>query len=245
MKTKLIVLFLLALALVPLLTTPTTGAQGDLGSPASRVGWARLKVPGPLNVWRRHAEADPVLAHFLHTQTTLNIDQTWYFADVENLEEMVAYPLLFAQSIADVTTAGGKSNMAEYVRRGGFLLIDQCCNRGINPDDSAYLLAQQQMLAEILPEARVELLPNDHEIYRACFEIKGGPPHTYFNNIWDEERSKRGLYGIMIGDRMAGVITLSGLQCGWAGMIAPAGHDVKSMKMAMNIYIYAMLQSGN
>jgi hypothetical protein len=46
----------------------------------------------------------------------------------------------------------------------------------------------------------------------------------------------------MIGSRMAGLISLSGLQCGWDRMIAPPGHDVACMRMLVNIYIYAMLQ---
>ena len=41
-------------------------------------------------------------------------------------------------------------------------------------------------------------------------------------------------------DRLAGVISLSGLQCGWDGMVAPAGHNVECMKMLVNIYTYAL-----
>ncbi len=219
-------------------------AQDPAEDRAQRVGWARLKVPGPENLWRRHADADPNLAQFLHAETTLNIDPTWYVADVEDLREMCAYPLLFAQSISAVQSETGKANLAEYMRRGGFLFIDECCNRGFNPSDSEFLAAQEQLIAEILPEARIVLLPDDHEVYRSCFQIKDGPPHTYFENVFDRERSQRGLYGIMIGKSMAGIITLSGLQCGWAGMIAPPGHDVQCMKMAINIYVYAMVQTG-
>lgn len=239
-------LALLLLACLGALTfapPPVLAREDDLDNRAQRVGWARLKVPGPQNLWRRHAEADPILAQFLQAETTLNIDPTWYVADVEDLREMCVYPLLFAQSVAAIHTPSGKANLAEYLRRGGFLFIDQCCNRDFNPDDDQFLMDQQRLIKEILPESRIVVLPEDHEIYRNCFEIKGGPPHTYFENIYDPQRASRGLYGIMRGNSMVGIITLSGLQCGWAGMISPPGHDVQCMKMAINIYIYAMTQT--
>ncbi len=42
--------------------------------------------------------------------------------------------------------------------------------------------------------------------------------------------------------RMVGVISLSGLQCGWDRMISPAGLPEACMRMLVNIYTYAMLQ---
>jgi hypothetical protein len=209
---------------------------------AERVGWARLKTP--TEYWLRHAEGDPSLARFIRDNTSLNIDPAWYVADVERLEEMCAYPLLFAQSIVVVDSSAGKAHLAEYVRRGGFLLIDACCNRGINPSPDLFLQNHIRRLSEILPEARVAALPSNHEIYRCFFKISGGPPHTYDQNVFDPERAKHGLYAIQIGHRTAGIITLSGLQCGWSRQAAPAGHDVLCMRMLVNIYIFAMLQGG-
>jgi hypothetical protein len=207
---------------------------------AERVGWARLRTPS--EYWLRHAEGDPLLARFIRDNTTLNIDPTWYVADVERLKEMCTYPLLFAQTIVPVESATGKANLAEYVRRGGFLVIDACCNQQINPDPDQFLADHIAYLQEILPEARVIALPNDHEIYSCFFQITGGPPHTYDRNIYDPRRAKHGLYAIQIGARTAGIITLSGLQCGWDRMAAPEGHDVLCMRMMVNIYIFAMLQ---
>jgi hypothetical protein len=90
----------------------------------------------------------------------------------------------------------------------------------------------------------VEPLSNTHEIYRCFFPIEGGPPHTYDQNVFDAERHKHGLYAIRIGERTAGIITLSGLQCGWSGQAAPPGHNVLCMRMMVNIYVFAMMQGG-
>jgi hypothetical protein len=184
---------------------------------------------------------------FLRQNTTLNIDPTWYVADVENLPRMCAYPLLFSQGIHMLNTSTSKANLGEYMRRGGFLLIDSCINANITPDPDEFLREQIAMLGEILPEATVVALPPTHDVYRCFFQIPDGrPPHTYSDNIYDPDWAKFGLFGVMIGDRMAGMISLSGLQCGWDRMIAPPGHDIACMKMMVNIYIWAMMQgSGN
>lgn len=208
-----------------------------------RVGWARLKTPSL--EWMRHSDGDPVLMDFIRQQTSLNIDPTWYVADVENLKEMCKFPLLFSQGIHMIQSATGHANVAEHIRRGGFLLIDACCNREITPDFDAFLQQQTDFLTVSLPEAKVVSLPATHEIYHCFFQIPDGrPPHTFYQNIYDPQKAAHGLYGIMVGHRMAGLVSLSGLQCGWAHMIAPAGNDVACMRMLVNIYVYAMMQGG-
>ena len=216
------------------------------GGPADRlrgdvVGWARLKTTSPY--WRRHSNSDPELMRFIREQTTLNIDPKWYTAEVGDLPEMSKYPLLFSQSIQMVRDSAGQGNLTEYIRRSGFLLVDACCNRDVNPDFDAFLQQHINALAVILPEAKVQALPSTHDVFRCFFQIPDGrPPHTFFSNIYDPVKARHGLYGVMIGSRMAGLISLSGLQCGWDHMVAPAGNDVACMRMLANIYIYAMMQ---
>jgi hypothetical protein len=161
------------------------------------------------------------------------------------LDQMRQYPLLFSQGVHVVTEPPARANVAEYIRRGGFLLVDACCNRGITPDFDVFLQQHKDFFASELPESQVVTLPAGHEIYRCFFPIPDGhPPHTYFNNIFDPNKYRHGLYGVMIGQRMAGLVSLSGLQCGWDRMTAPPGHDVACMRMLVNIYIYAMTQGG-
>lgn len=209
-----------------------------------RVGWARLKTPS--EHWNRHSASDHVLMQFLRDNTSLNIDPTWYAADPEQLEQLCKYPLLFSQGVHMVTSEVARKNIAEYCRRGGFLLIDACNNipvNGMNHDE--FLKRQQSFLAEILPEAQVVSLPATHPIYHCFFPIPNGhPPHTFYGNAYDAHKESLGLYGIRVGSRMAGLISLSGLQCGWDGVPAPAGRALECMRMLVNIYTYAMLQGG-
>lgn len=172
--------------------------------------------------------------------TNLSIDPTWYSADVGKLEELCTYPFLFAQSIHEVESDRERRNLAEFIRRGGFLLIDGCINPDTRPLARVFLVQQKAAVALALPEAKVVLLPNDHEIYRCFFEFIGGPPHTSSSDDWGQY----GLYAIYLGARMAGVISTSGLQRGWDRRNYRPNHDIRSMEMLVNIYIFAMMQGG-
>ena len=224
---------------------PVFGAEFD-HLRGDRVGWARLKTSSLW--WNRHAAADPILTKFFHDETTLNVDPIWYVADVTTMSELCKYPFLFSQNVAVVTDQTSQGNIAEYIRRGGFLMVDACCNRGVTPDFDAFLERHTEFFGAVLPDSQMVLLPATHEIYRCHFEIPDGkPPHTFDRGVYDPHKARFGLYAVMMGGRMAGLVSLCGLQCGWDRVttnacVAPAGHEVDCMKMLVNIYIHAMMQ---
>ncbi len=211
-----------------------------------RVGWARLKTPNPQ--WRRHAGSDPILTNFFRDETTLNIDPVWYVADADKLDELVRYPLLFSQGVDAITGEIGRHNIAEYTRRGGFVLVDACHDSHVTPDFDEFLRQQIVFYGAALPEAQIVTLPPTHDVYRCHFQIPDGkPPHTYMSSVVDPLKAAHGLYGVMIGSRMAGLLSVCGWQCGWDHVTeypspSPAGTDVACMRMVVNIYIYAMMQ---
>ena len=212
-----------------------------------RVGWARLKTASPW--WRRHAGADPVLTKFFRDQTTLNISPVWYAADVESLDELCRYPLLFSQNVGVVADQPGGNDVAEYIRRGGFMLVDACHDVHVTPDFDEFLRQQFNFYSVVLPEAQIVSLPTTHDVYRCFFQFPDGkPPHTFMGNVYDPRKARHGLYGVMIGSRMAGIIGVCGWQCGWdhvtehASPATPTGVEEACLRMVVNIYIYAMMQ---
>jgi hypothetical protein len=237
---------LLGTGAVGIPTLPVWGVSFDQLR-GERVGWARLKTPDPQ--WKRHAGSDPVLMNFFRNETSLNIDPVWYAADVNELAELCQYPFLFSQGVGMVHDPAGHSNLAEFIRRGGFLLIDACHAHEVTPDFDEFLQHQIGFISATLPEANVVPLPATQEIYRCHFQIPDGrPPHT-FEGGYDSLKARHGLYGIMIGPRMAGVISLCGWQCGWDHVtehpsLSPPGTDMACMRMLVNVYIYAMTQIG-
>ena len=230
--------------------TPGLGALGakldDLRG--DRVGWARLKTPSP--DWKRHAGSDPILTRFFHDQTTLNIDPKWYVADANDLDQLRQYPFLFSQGVAAVTDQAARRNIAEFIRRGGFMLVDACHDVHVTPDFDEFLRNQIAFYSVVLPEAKIMPLPSSHEVYRCLFQIPDGkPPHTYMSDVYDPHKAQFGLYGVMIGSRMVGIISLCGWQCGWDHVtehssMSPPGTDLACMRMVVNIYVYAMMQNG-
>lgn len=205
-----------------------------------RVGWARLVTPDPQ--WNRHTRSDEVLSNFIRKQTSLNIDPTWYSANPNSAEQLGQYPLIFTNDIAAVKNPAHLDHLREYLQRGGFLLIDACCNTTINPDPDEFLKRHTALLGRLLPASQVRMLPPNHEVYRSLFTMRQTPPHVFMQNRPNPKWSRHGLYGVFEGERMVALISLSGLQCGWDNM-STRGDAEECMRMIVNIYVYTMTRS--
>lgn len=223
---RLIGLFLL-LALSGALHAATMPAAERLRG--GTVEWARLQTRGAY--WDRHANSDPVLLDFLRRNTTLNIGVRWNSAWVAKLDELCLYPFLYSDSIASLTAEEGR-NLAEYLRRGGFLFVDACRNKEINPNIGKFLLAQLKVLSAQFPNLRSEKILPNHELYSIYFRMKEFPPYR-------KSDGQEPLHGVFVGDRMVAVIGLNGFQCAWAGYSDQANANA-SAQMVTNIYLYAM-----
>jgi hypothetical protein len=199
-----------------------------------KVEWARLKTDSPH--WDQHSERDSHVIALMRTETSLNMDDAWHAASVGQLEELCAYPFLFAETIATVSDAEAR-NLAEYLRRGGFLLIDACVRVTVNPDADAFLADQTAILRRQFPQLRVAALEPGHEIFSIYFKLEHFPPQTHSgtNPSW-AHRSTEPLRGLFLGERMIGLISLSGFQCGLVQNPNPS----EVIRMVTNIYLYAM-----
>jgi hypothetical protein len=237
MKSKLMLLLTGCVGFIATTFGAGTGDETAAEPRGGRVGWARLITPN--EAWNRHAESDPTLTKFIRRETSLNIDPTWFSADPASVEQLCAYPLIFTNNLTDVKNPTHWKNLGEYVRRGGFLFIDSCINTGITRDPDRFLEQHIALMKTIVPQGVVRELPKDHDIYRNYFGMRETPPHTFHQNIHRKNWAKHGLYGVFEGDRMISLISLSGLQCGWAGTHTRP-HAEECMKMVVNIYVYSM-----
>ncbi len=219
------------LFLMPILANATETEMGAGG----KVVWARLKTPSPS--WNRHAQSDHFLIKFIHNSTTLDIDPAWHAANVDNLTQMCAYPFLFCEGLGYVDRAGLK-NVREYIQRGGFLFIDSCIAPQVNHREDDFIATQMSVLREILPDLRTEAIPPNHAIFHNCFDMVDGLPNTRVDDLpdWPPE----GLTAIYSHNRLVCIMSVSGLQCGWAGIIQNQAHCTSCMKMMINIYFYAI-----
>jgi len=207
-----------------------------------RVGWARLKNNS--GHWKRHARSDFVLSDFIRKQTSLNMDPTWFAADPAQIESLAAYPVIFTNTISTLRDERSRQNLAEYFKRGGFLIVDGCVNTGVTPDPDRFLDENRAALLGMLPGGSVRELSKEHDLYTSYFALRLRPVHTQrqpYKQAW----IRHGLYGVWDRHhRMVAVLGVSGFQCGWDGFGEPGG-DIESMKTIVNIYVYAMTRSAD
>jgi hypothetical protein len=232
-----------AVLLAFLAGAPLVRGEGAAASPhlagSGHFGWARLITSRA--DWQRHARADRLLTAFVHRQTNLNIDPTWHAADPAKLEQLCTYPLVFVNDVRPVSEPASQKNLAEYLKRGGFMIVDAC--QGTEKEPTRFLREHIAFFRALLPEATIRELPENHALFSCYFELKDRPPHTWVYNAKVPELSAAWLgtrfNGVFLGDRMVALISLSALQCGWDGF-GPPGGATESMKAIVNIYVFAM-----
>lgn len=190
---------------------------------------ARLASDG--KYWNRHASADPLLLEYLAKATTMKIDTEWRSVRAISVDELRRFPFVYSDTIAPLS-ARELENLSEYLRRGGFLFIDACGNRDINPDQMKFLAEQIKIVRAQFPDLRVEETGPSHPVYSVYFKMKDFPPHSKA----DKPVPLRTLFS---GDRMIGMIGVNGFQCAFDGYTTP-DHATACAQMVANIYVYAM-----
>jgi hypothetical protein len=211
----------------------------------SLVQWARLKfqLDGPdQDDWGVHPQGDLNLIDNLRDHTTVNLHNHWNVADVADIRQMSAFPLLFMHAeerpaLDDLA----RKNLREYLLRGGFLYAEDCVigrmNHGVNVRNDFFFMRMVDELPKIMPEAKLERLPNDHPIFHCFYDLNDGLPHM--------QGTPHGAYGLTLNGRLLALLSPSDMHCGWTNGDAwfGPGKTEQAMKMGANIYVYAMTQS--
>jgi Domain of unknown function (DUF4159) len=191
--------------------------------------WTRLQTTGVY--WNRHSNGDPALLNYLRRATVLKIDPVWHSVRATTVAGLTIYPFIYCDNITYLAP-GEARNLAEYLRRGGFLFIDACRNPAINRSTSQFFEGQLKVLSEQFPDLRTEELPPTHEVYSVYFKMKRTPP------IHREDPS-RPMHAVYSGDRLIALMSLTGFQCGWSD-VNDAAYAAECAQMMTNIYVYAM-----
>jgi hypothetical protein len=219
------------------LRSAAPGAERFTGG---KIEWTRLNTGSAY--WNRHSDYDGELVGFIRANTSLNIDREWKATRPDDLTALCNFPFVYTDNIAPLSAAEAR-NLAEYLRRGGFLLIDACCASSVTPSPENFFDDQVKVLRKLFPNVRIGVLKPDHEIFSIYFKLKEFPPQVRpplsDNGTW-ANRLSFPLRAVFVGDRMIGVISLSGWQCAWSvhGYNIPVANAC--MQMVTNIYVYAM-----
>ena len=218
-------------AVIPMSAAETVGTAPRGG----RVGWARLVNTGPR--WNAHAENDAKLAEFIRTQTSLNMDSRCYPVQARNLEELCSYPFVFTNDLAAIGDATSRRNLAEFIRRGGFIYVDGCVSPNVTPNFDVFLRQHTALFKELVPAADFRRLPESHSIYNCYFAVNESDFHLNYVADVVRDRSNDGFYGVFVGERMVALVSSRALQCAWK----PKPFRIPACsRMIVNIYVYAM-----
>lgn len=210
-------------------------SESDRGS---RVSWCRLKFPvrGSSRYesqwdWHAHPSGDVKMIQVLRAYTSINLKQEWNVVDINDLDKMCAFPLIFmhGQRLININKKA-EDNLKEYILRGGFLLIDDCVYSKVAPD--LFFRSMMVKLRRLLPGIKLKKLTTGHDLFKSYFHLSKWPHMQGRNN---------GVYAAYYKKRLVAFLYSSDLHCGWvdAGWFSYQNTQ-DAYKMGTNLYIYAM-----
>ncbi len=135
-------------------------------------------------------------------------------------------------------TPAERANFEIYVRRGGFVFVDDC-NHDI---DGLFAKSFEAQMAEIFGADALKKIGSDHPIYRSFFVFDHGPPTTSFElNGWGDDLVHDYLKAIEIDGRIGVLYSNKDYGCEW-------DYDFRNKrflaedntKFGVNIVLYAM-----
>lgn len=126
-----------------------------------------------------------------------------------------------------------KENFKNYLRSGGFLLMDDCVYSDGKGGDFFYQ-SSYKTLEEIFGAGSVVRIPKTHEVFHNVFDFgDNGMPYMQGQNY--------GGHGLFIDNRLAVFLSPSDLHCGWTTPYWFGHEKYKlSLQMGINIIMYAM-----
>jgi hypothetical protein len=152
----------------------------------------------------------------------------------DNMEKTNRYPFLFMTDENEfLLNQTQKNNLRDYIRRGGFLLMDDCVvgNGGDFFYQSAY-----RLLEDVFGRNSVKNIPRDHEVFHNIYDLSEvGLPYI--------KGQDHGARGVFIGERLAVFLSSNDIHCGWCDAtfseFGPGKHEL-AIQMGVNIIMYAI-----
>lgn len=176
-------------------------------------------------------------------------------------DELLQMPFVYiATDQSFELTEQEKSNIKNYLLKGGFLVLD---NATPQLDQSQAEASLRKMIRDSIGSGvRFEPIPNDHAIYHSYFDFDDGPPIGSENQMVTTSRTpmldssgqptgqeresklmpRRVLYleGVWISDRLVAVLSNKGYVVKWNEMYG----NEPQLKMGVNMAVFALTQPG-
>ena len=151
--------------------------------------------------------------------------------------DVLRYPFTYLTGHLPVRfSPAERANLAEYVRRGGFLFVD---DHNHDIDGQFHKTVTEELVRACGP---LEDLPKDHALYRAFFEFPDGPPTTSHElNGWGDNLVHRSLQALIERGRIAVLYSNKDYSSEWSYHAANKRFlSVDNTRFAVNLVVYAL-----
>jgi hypothetical protein len=177
------------------------------------------------------------LLKYAQEETTLGVKFRREAVDLGG-EGAFEHPLLYMTGHDDFVLRDEEvTRLRTYLQMGGVLVADACCGR------KAFDLAFRREIARVLPDAKLEVLPIEHELYSASGEAIRQIRYTPAVMKTHPELSAPVMEGVTYAGGLAVVYSRFDLGCGWEGEECPFCRGVAkrdALRLGASILIYGM-----
>jgi hypothetical protein len=146
-----------------------------------------------------------------------------------------------------VFTDEQKQNLKDYIKAGGFLLMDDCV---VLDGGDFFYRSSFELLENLFGKGSVRQIPREHEVCRNIYDLRdvGLPTLEYIRRrgmrgMRQTHGQNHGPRGLFTGDRLAVFLSSTDLHCGWCDSHGiewgPDGYR-KTIQWGINIIMYAM-----
>jgi hypothetical protein len=178
------------------------------------------------------------LIHSLAQYTEIPVEPEGVIVDLGSAE-VFRHPFLYLTGHLPVRFTEAESrNLEAYVRRGGFLFVDDH-NHDI---DGAFHRTVTAELARIFGPRALRELPNDHELYRAFFVFEDGPPTTSHElNGWGDGLVHEHLFAIQQDGRIGILYSNKDYSSEWNyHAVNKRFLGIDNTRFGVNVLVYAL-----
>ena len=181
-------------------------------------------------------EGDHELLTALEKATTLKADKKIKVVNLDKVDEICNYPIIFIHEQEEtVLNEKEVKNMRDYIKRGGFVFIDDCVNEK-EDYDSFFRTMKKEIETKVFPEKRMTKISNNHEIYKCFYTLSNGTPY-----IQGKDQGGWGYFDEK--DKLRIFMCATDIQCGWKEQYAGfwgAEKRLEALKMGINMIMYVL-----
>lgn len=182
------------------------------------------------------SDADLQLLEALEKATTLKVNKKINVISLEKMDEICNFPLIFIHAQEEaVLNEKEVKNLKDYIKRGGFVFIDDCVNER-EDYDSFFRTMKREIETKVFPEKRMTKISNNHEIYKCFYTLPNGTPY-----IQGKDQGGWGYFDEK--DKLRIFMCATDIQCGWKEKYAGfwgADKRLEAIKMGINIIMYVL-----